>query len=81
MIIGMNLVTIRTGQSLSTTTVLFRTMFTRTIILNLLVNTRYVLRLTVEFYPSDNDSKSDFISSENQPLISSINFDKDYHPS
>ena len=71
----------RTGQSLLTTTVLFRTMFTRTIILNLLINSRYVLRLTMEFYSSDNDSKSNFISSENQPLISSINFYKDYHPS
>ena len=55
-------------------------MFTRTIILNLLNNTimslnftRYVLRLTMDFYSSHNDSKSNFISSENQPLISSIN--------
>ena len=34
----------------------------------------------MEFYSSDNDSKSNFISSENQPLVSSINFYKDYHP-
>ena len=34
----------------------------------------------MEFYSSDNDFESNFISSENQPLISSINYYKDYHP-